>query len=92
SLGVYTTAWTYYGGVGLAASQGYQYLTIYIGVTLTFLLSPVLLRPLLRLVRDYQLTSLADLFAFRYPSRLTGVLVTLLMLMGLLPYIALQIQ
>lgn len=92
SLGVYATAWTYYGGVGLAAEQGYLFLTIYIGATLSFLLAPVLLRPLLRLVRDYQLTSLADLLAFRFPSRYTGVLVTLLMLTGLLPYIALQIE
>ncbi len=53
---------------------------------------PVLLRPLLRLVRDYQLTSLADLLAFRYRSQLAGVLVTLFMLLGSLPYIALQIR
>lgn len=92
SLGVYATAWTYYGGVGLAAQQGYLYLTTYIGATLAFLLAPVLLRPLLRLVRNYQLTSPADLFAFRFPSPLTGMLVTLLMLTGLLPYIALQID
>jgi signal transduction histidine kinase/Na+/proline symporter len=92
SLGVYATAWTYYGGVGLAAQQGYLYLTTYLGATLSFLLAPVLLRPLLRLVRNYQLTSLADLFAFRFPSPLTGMLVTVLMLMGLLPYIALQVD
>jgi hypothetical protein len=40
----------------------------------------------------YQLTSLADLFAFRYRSQLAGVMVTLFMLAGTLPYIALQIQ
>jgi len=92
SLGVYATTWSFYGSVGFASTQGYLFLTIYLGVTAAFLLSPVLLAPLLRLVRDYQLTSLADLFAFRYPSRFTGVLVTLFMLAGLLPYISLQIQ
>jgi PAS domain S-box-containing protein len=92
SLGVYATTWSFYGSVGLAANQGYSFLAIYIGVTLAFALSPVLLAPLLRLVRDYQLPSLADLFAFRYPSAATGVLVTLFMLMGILPYISLQIQ
>ncbi len=92
SLGVYATTWSFYGSVGFAAQQGYLFLTIYIGVTLAFVLAPVLLRPLLRLVRDYQLSSLADLFAFRYPSRLTGVLVTLFMLIGILPYISLQVQ
>ncbi len=92
SLGVYATSWTYYGSVGFAHSAGYNFLTIYLGVTIAFLLAPVLLMPVLRLVREYQLTSIADLFAFRFPSPLTGLLVTLFMLVGILPYIALQIQ
>ncbi len=92
SLGVYATSWSYYGSVGLAHESGLLYLTIYLGVTLAFVLSPVLLKPILRLTRDYQLTSLADLLAFRYRSQAAGVLVTLFMLIGTLPYIALQIR
>ncbi|MCG6966383.1 MAG: PAS domain S-box protein [Chromatiaceae bacterium] len=92
SLGVYATSWSYYGSVGYAAHNGLLFLTIYIGATLTFLLSPVLLRPILRLSREFQLTSLADLLAFRYRSQLAGVLVTLFMLLGTLPYIALQVR
>jgi PAS domain S-box-containing protein len=91
SLGVYATSWSYYGSVGFAKAQGFSFLTIYLGVTLAFSLTPVLLMPILRLTRDYQLTSLADLFAFRYRGQLTGVLVTLFMLVGILPYISLQI-
>ena len=92
SLGVYATSWSFYGSVGYAAANGYNFLTIYLGVTLAFILSPILLMPILRLARDYQLTSLADLFAFRYRSQLAGVLVTLFMLVGSLPYITLQIR
>jgi len=92
SIGVYATSWTYYGSVGYAAHNGLLFLTIYIGATLAFLLSPVLLRPILRLSREYQLTSLADLLAFRYRSQAAGVLVTLFMLLGTLPYIALQVR
>ncbi len=92
SLGVYATSWSYYGSVGFADREGFQFLTIYLGVTIAFALTPLLLRPLLRLTRDYQLTSLADLFAFRYRSQLAGALVTLFMLLGSLPYIALQIR
>ncbi len=92
SLGVYATSWSYYGSVGFAQTQGFNFLTIYLGVTLAFILSPVLLQPILRLTREYQLSSLADLFAFRYHSQLAGVLVTLFMLTGTLPYIALQIR
>ncbi len=92
SLGVYATSWSFYGSVGFAASQGYNFLTIYLGVTLAFMLAPVLLQPILRLTREHQLSSLADLFAFRYQSQFAGVLVALFMLAGTLPYIALQIR
>ncbi len=92
SLGVYATSWTYYGSVGFAEEWGYNFLTIYLGVTLAFALTPILLQPILRLTREFQLASLADLFAFRYQSQLAGVLVTLFMLAGTLPYIALQIR
>ncbi|AKJ94641.1 histidine kinase [Thioalkalivibrio versutus] len=92
SLGVYATSWTFYGNLGFLADQGYLYLTIYLGVTLAFAATPWLLRPLLRLTREQQLTSLADLFAFRYRSRFTGPMVALFMLAGVLPYIALQIK
>jgi len=92
SLGVLATSWTYYGSLGFAQNQGYLYLSIYLGVTLAFAFSPILFQPILRLTREYQLSSLADLFAFRYRSQLAGILVTLFMLVGSLPYIALQIR
>ncbi len=92
SLGVYATSWTYYGSVGLAQQSGFAFLTIYLGVTGAFLLGPYLLRPLLRLSREHQLASIADLMAFRYGGRGTGLLVTLFMLVGILPYISLQIR
>jgi len=92
SLGVYATSWSFYGSVGFAERQGYSFLTIYLGVTLAYLLSPILFAPILKLSKDHQLSSLADLFAFRYQSQLVGIVVTLFMLMGTLPYIALQIH
>jgi PAS domain S-box-containing protein len=92
SLGVYATSWSFYGSVGLADREGYTFLAVYLGVTIAFLASPLLLRPILALIKQYQLSSLADLLAFRYHSPLAGVLVTLFMLTGALPYMALQIQ
>ncbi|HEU0196950.1 MAG TPA: ATP-binding protein [Nevskiaceae bacterium] len=92
SLGCYASTWTYYGSIGFATHSGYLFLTIYLGVTLTLMLWPVLLAPLQRLVGEFRLQSLADLFAFRYPGRLTGPLVTLFMLVGVLPYLSLQIR
>lgn len=92
SLGVYASAWAFYGTVGLAYQYGFGFLASYLGVSGAFLLAPVLLYPILRITRTYQLSSLADLFAFRFRSTWAGVLTTLFMLIGLLPLLALQIQ
>lgn len=92
SLGVYATSWSFYGSVGFAERQGYSFLTIYLGVTLAWLLSPYLFAPILNLSKEHQLSSIADLFAFRYQSQFVGIVVTLFMLLGTLPYIALQIH
>ncbi|TLP75233.1 PAS domain S-box protein [Pseudomonas nitroreducens] len=77
SLGVYASAWAFYGTVGLAYQYGYGFLAIYLGVSGAFLLAPVLLYPILRITRAYQLSSLADLFAFRFRSTWAGALITL---------------
>ena len=92
SLGVYASAWAFYGTVGLAYQYGYGFLASYLGVTGAFLLAPVLLYPILRITRTYQLSSLADLFAFRFRSTWAGTLSTLCMLVGVLPLLALQVQ
>ncbi|MFE8601784.1 ATP-binding protein [Archangium violaceum] len=92
ALGVYATSWSYFGSVGYASQHGFRYLAIYLGATLSCLLVPVLWRPLLELTRRLQLTSLADLFAFRYPGQATGTAVTLVLLAGTLPYLALQVR
>ena len=92
SLGVYASAWAFYGTVGLAYQYGYGFLASYLGVTGAFLLAPVLLYPILRITRTYQLSSLADLFAFRFRSTWAGALSTLCMLIAVLPLLALQIQ
>ena len=92
SLGVFASIWAYYGVVGGAQREGYGYLANSIGISLAFMLSPLLLRPLLELTRTYQLSSLADLLAFRYRSPWVGTVTTLVILVGVTPLIALQIR
>lgn len=92
SLGVFASVWAYYTSVGIAMRHGYGYLAGYIGISLAFMFSPLLLRPVRQLTRTYQLSSLADLIAFRYRSRWAGTLVTLLTLAAVTPIIALQIR
>jgi len=91
SLGVYASAWAFYGSVGLAHEYGYGYLTYYLGISGAFVLAPILLKPILHITKTYQLTSLADLFAFRFRSRAAGTLTTVVMLVAILPLITLQI-
>ncbi|MDY0248925.1 MAG: ATP-binding protein [Pseudomonas sp.] len=92
SLGVYASAWAFFGSVGLAYQYGYGFLAIYLGLSGAFLLAPVLLYPILHLTRTHQLSSLADLFAFRFRSSWVGAITTIGMLLGALPLLALQIQ
>jgi len=68
SLGVFASVWAYYTSVGNALRDGYGYLAHSVGISLAFLFSPLLLRPILELTKTYQLSSLADLMAFRYRS------------------------
>ncbi|MDP2225909.1 MAG: ATP-binding protein [Moraxellaceae bacterium] len=92
SLGVYVSAWGIYAVVGFAYQSGYNFLAFYLGISGAFLLAPVLLAPIARLVQTYQLGSLADLFAYRYRSQLAGSLTTLAMVVGMMPLLALQIR
>ncbi len=93
SLSIYCTAWTFYGAVGSAARSGLEYLTIYLGPTLVFVGWWVLLRKLVRIGRQNQVTSIADLISSRYgKSNLLGAMVTALAVMAATPYIALQLQ
>ncbi|EGP19261.1 sensory box histidine kinase, partial [Halomonas sp. TD01] len=92
ALGVYASAWAIYGSVELAAKAGFGYLAYYLGAAGAFLLAPVLLVPIQRITRTYQLSSLADLFAFRYRSRWAGTLVTLISLLAVMPLLGIQVQ
>ena len=93
SLAVYATAWTFYGSVGRAAHDGVGFLPIYIGPTLTIVLWWFVLRKMLRVAKQGRITSLADFIASRYgKSALLGGLVTVIAVIGILPYISLQLK
>ncbi len=93
SLAVYATAWTFYGSVGRAATDGVGFLPIYLGPTLMMLLGWFVIRKMVRIVRLNRITSLADFLASRYgKSALVGALVTVIAVIGILPYISLQLK
>src|SRR6266568_1022629 len=93
SLAVYCTSWTFYGSVGRAASRGLDFLPIYLGPTLVFCLGWVLLSRILRVSKAHRITSIADLLASRFgKSGAVAGLVTVIAVIGSVPYIALQLK
>jgi len=93
SLAVYCTSWTFYGSVGLAAKTGYNFLPIYIGPILMFALGTPLLRRVVRIAKTHNITSIADFVAARYgKSQRIASIVTIIAVIGTLPYIALQLK
>ena len=93
AISVYCTSWTFYGAVGSAARNGLEYLAIYLGPTLVFVGWWFVLRKLVRIAHNHRITSIADLLSSRFgkSSRL-AVLVTVIAVIGIAPYIALQLK
>lgn len=93
SLAVYCTAWTYYGSVGQAAVNGVEFLPIYLGPTIGAALFWPVLRKIIRICKSQRINSIADLISTRYGKNFSiAVVVTILCVMGIIPYIALQLK
>jgi Na+/proline symporter/nitrogen-specific signal transduction histidine kinase len=93
SMAVYCTAWTYFGSVGRASTSGVWFLPIYLGPTLAMILAWMVVRKMIRIARTYRITSIADFVASRYgKSPVLAGLVTLITVVGIVPYIALQLK
>jgi PAS domain S-box-containing protein len=92
SLGVFAGAIAFYGAVGVAAQYGSSFLLYFIGASSAFFIAPVLLGPITKIALAHKLGSLADVFAFRYPASWVGGIISILMLVGVLPLLALQIH
>lgn len=93
SLAVYCTSWTYYGSVGRAATSGIDFITIYTGPTLICFTWWFLLRKILQISKEHNIVSIADFIASRYgKSSSLGAIVTVFAVLGIVPYIALQLK
>ncbi|MDQ0503543.1 PAS domain-containing hybrid sensor histidine kinase/response regulator [Xanthobacter agilis] len=93
SLAVYCTSWTFFGSVGLATTQGFDFLTIYLGpIILMTVAGPAFIR-VVRLAKANNITSIADFIAARYgKNQGIAALVALVALAGSIPYISLQLK
>jgi sigma-B regulation protein RsbU (phosphoserine phosphatase) len=93
SIGVYCTSWTFFGSVGKAATTGIDFLMIYLGPSLTAFSWFFILRRIIKISKEHNVTSIADFISLRYGKSLwLGALVTLIAILGIMPYIALQIK
>ncbi|WP_438852978.1 PAS-domain containing protein [Brevundimonas nasdae] len=93
SLAIYCTSWTYYGAVGTAARNGWEYLPIYIGPIIGVTVLFPLWRRIAAAARRENVGSMADFVASRYgKSQTLGAAVTVVAILGSLPYIALQLK
>ncbi len=93
SLAVYCTSWTFYGSVGKAANSGLSFLTTYIGPTLMAALWWIVLRKIVYLSRENRITTIADFISSRYGKSLgLSVLVTFVAVVGITPYLGLQLK
>jgi sigma-B regulation protein RsbU (phosphoserine phosphatase) len=93
SIAVYATTWTYYGSVGKAATTGLDFLLVYVGPTLTAFSWWFLLRKIVRITKENNITSIADFISSRYgKSQWLGALVTIIIIFGITPYIAVQLK
>ncbi|MEP3918719.1 sensor histidine kinase [Ascidiaceihabitans sp.] len=93
SLSIYCTGWTFYGAVGYAARSGMEFVTIYLGPSLVMIGWWWVLRKLVRIGRAQRATSVADLISSRYgKSNALAIVVTIMAVLGVTPYIALQLQ
>jgi PAS domain S-box-containing protein len=93
SLAVYCTSWTFYGSVGRAANSGLSFLTIYLGPTLMAALWWVVLRKIVIISKENRITTISDFISTRYGKSLSlSALVTFVAVIGITPYLGLQLK
>ncbi|MEW6989742.1 PAS-domain containing protein [Colwelliaceae bacterium 6441] len=93
SLGVYCTSWSFLGTTGQASSNLLSHLPIYLGPILLFIFAWPFIQRIIRTSLKLNLTSIADLLAARFgKSHNLAILITLVALIGTMPYIALQLK
>src|SRR5690606_26874810 len=93
SLAVHCTSWTFYGTVTQAARYGWPLPPTFLGAILLYALAVGFMIKLVRLARETNATSIADLIATRLgKDAWLAATVTLVAALGLIPYIALQLK
>ncbi|MFW8590571.1 PAS domain-containing hybrid sensor histidine kinase/response regulator [Glaciecola sp. 2405UD65-10] len=93
ALGIYCTAWTFFGAVGQASQQQWMYLPIMLGPILVYLLGYRFIYKLIHVSKKQHISTIADFVSSRYGKRqIVALMVTIIALLATIPYIALQLK
>ncbi|GAB2594875.1 hybrid sensor histidine kinase/response regulator [Nitrincola alkalisediminis] len=93
SLAVYCSSWTFYGAVGRASTTGWEFAATYLGPVLVFIFGWRMIEKIILVSKQQNITTIADFISSRYgKSQSLAVLVTLIAVLGTMPYIALQLK
>jgi Na+/proline symporter/signal transduction histidine kinase len=93
TLTVYCTAWTFYGSIGKASNSGLAFLGVYLGPTLFSPLWLLVLHKMILISKNERIGSIADFISARYgKSNTIGIVTTIVIVIGIIPYISIQIQ
>lgn len=93
SLAIYCTSWTYYGSIENAAQSGWSFLPILLGPILLYVFGLPIIRKLVAVSKQQNITSIADFIASRYGKQhRMALVVTIIAALSIIPYIALQLK
>jgi signal transduction histidine kinase/Na+/proline symporter/CheY-like chemotaxis protein len=93
SLAVHCTSWTFLGNTTQASRSGWWVPPNFVGAIAMYVFGTGVLLRLVRLSREHNSSSLADLISTRLGKNpALSALITVVMLLGILPYIALQLK
>ena len=93
SLGVYCTSWGFLGTSAQAANNSFTYISVYLAPILLFIFAWPFIQRIIKTSLKLKITSIADLLSARFgKSQSLALIVTLVALIGTLPYIALQLK
>lgn len=93
SLGVYCTSWGFLGTTAQAANHSFTYISVYLAPILLFVFAWPFIQRIIKTSLQLKITSIADLLSARFgKSQNLAVIITLVVLIGTMPYIALQLK
>ena len=93
ALGIYCTAWTFFGAVGQASRDNWLYLPILLGPIIVYVVFYRFIRKLILVSKKQHISTIADFISARYGKRqVVALLVTIIALLATIPYIALQLK